>query len=54
MVKLVMAAVAVVLLVGYLAPVVIKLKDVPMTLVMAIGIALMLVDLWHSLRSKDD
>ena len=51
MVKLVMAAV---LLVGYLAPVVIKLKDVPMTLVMAIGVVLMLVDLWHSLRSKDD
>lgn len=54
MVKIVMAGVAAVLLVGYLAPVVIKLKDVPMTLVMAIGVGLMLADLWHSLRSKDD
>ena len=32
----------------------IKLKDVALGVVILIGIAMMLVDLWQSLQSKDD
>jgi hypothetical protein len=35
-------------------PVVLKLKDIPLTVVAILGIAMMLVDLWQSLRAKDD
>ena len=48
------AVVAVILVVGFLAPVVLKLKDVPLGVVISIGIALMLVDLLQSLKSKED
>ena len=37
---------------GFLAPVVVKLKDVALAAVILIGIAMMLVDLWQSLRSR--
>ncbi len=48
------AVVAVILVVGFLAPVVLKLKDVPLGVVISIGIAMMLVDLLQSLKSKED
>ena len=38
----------------YLGPVMLKLKDPALILVMLIGIALMLIDLWQSLQSKTD
>ena len=53
-IKLFAAVVAVVLMVGFLVPVVLKLKDVALGAVIAIGIAMMLVDLLQSLKSKDD
>ncbi len=53
-VKLVAAAVAVILVLGYLLPPVFKLKDVALGVVICIGIAMMLVDLAQSLKSKDD
>lgn len=53
-VKIAAAAVAVILIVGYLLPPVFKLKEVALGVVICIGIALMLVDLWQSLQSKDD
>jgi hypothetical protein len=46
--------VAVVLLVMFLAPVVVKLKDVALGAVILIGFALMAWDLWESLRDKDE
>lgn len=46
--------VALILLLGYLVPPVIKLKEVALGVVICIGIAMMLVDLWQSLRSKED
>ena len=52
-VKLFAALVAVVLVVGYLAPVVLKLKEAALAIVIAVGIAMMLVDLWQSLRERD-
>jgi uncharacterized membrane protein YqjE len=44
---------AVVLVVIYLIPPVYKLQDIELGVVVAIGLVMMLVDLWQSLR-KDD
>jgi hypothetical protein len=52
-VKIFAAIVSVVLLVGYLSPVVLKLKEAALTVVIAIGIAMMLVDLWQSFIERD-
>jgi len=46
--------IATALLVAFLAPPVIKLQDVALSAVIAIGLVMMLVDLWQSLGSKDD
>ena len=53
-VKIVAALVAVVLLGAYLLALVIKLKEIDLAIVVIAGLALMLVDLWQSLKSKDD
>lgn len=53
-IKLFAAVVAVILMIGFLAPVVLKLKDVPLGIVISVGIAMMLVDLLQSLKSKED
>jgi len=52
-VKIFAAVVAVVLMIGYLLPVVLKLKEVALGVVIVVGIAMMLVDLWQSFREKD-
>lgn len=51
--KIVAGLIAVALVLIYLAPPVYKLRDVELGVVVAIGVILMLVDLWQSLR-KDD
>ena len=38
----------------YLSPVVLKLKDPALSIVVIGGITMMLVDLWQSLRSKEE
>ena len=53
-IKIFSAAVAVVLMVCFLGAPVLKLKDVALGCITAIGIAMMLVDLWQSLQSKED
>jgi len=53
-VKIFAAVVAVVLMLGFLAPPVLKLKDIALGVTILIGIAMMLVDLWQSLQSKED
>ena len=53
-IKIFAAVIAVVLLLGYLSPVVFKLKDVALTVVIAIGIVMMLIDLWQSLQREED
>jgi hypothetical protein len=53
-IKILSAAVAVVLMLSFLAPPVLKLKDVALGVVILIGITMMLVDLWQSLQSKED
>jgi uncharacterized membrane protein len=52
--KLFAGLVAIVLLLAYLAPLVIKLKEVSLGVVVLIAVVMMLVDLWQSLRSRDD
>jgi hypothetical protein len=52
--KIFAGIVAAVLLIAFLAPPVVKLQDVALSAVIAIGVAMMLVDLWQSLKSKDD
>jgi hypothetical protein len=52
--KIISGIVAAGMLIAYLAPVVIKLKDVPFSIVVLVGLAMTLTDLWQSLRSKDD
>lgn len=53
-IKIFAAAVAIVLMVGFLAPPVLKLKDIALGVVISIGIAMMLADLWQSLQKKED
>jgi hypothetical protein len=51
--KILGAIIAIVLLVAFLAPPVLKLQDAALASVILIGVVMMLVDLWQSLR-KDD
>ena len=52
--KIVAGIVAASLLLIYMAPVVLKLQDGALWGVVTIGVVMMLVDLWQSLKSKDD
>ena len=54
MFKIVCGVIAVVLMLAYLLPPLYKLKEVDLAIAILVGIALMLVDLWHSLQSKED
>jgi len=53
-IKIFSGILAVILLLVYLGPVMLKLKDPALILVMLVGIVLMLLDLWQSLQSKAD
>jgi hypothetical protein len=53
-IKIFAAIVAVALLLAYLSPVMFKLKDVALGVIILIGVAMMLVDLAQSLRSRDE
>jgi hypothetical protein len=52
--KIVSGIVAAGLLIVYIAPVAIKLKDVPFSIVVLVGLAMTLTDLWQSIRAKQD
>jgi hypothetical protein len=52
--KILSAIVAAAMLIIFISPVVIKLKDVAFSVVVLIGLAMMLTDVWQSLKSKDD
>ena len=52
-VKIFSGLVAVVLVLGYVVPPALKLKDAALVAVIAIGVVLMLIDLWQSLREKE-
>jgi hypothetical protein len=46
--------VAVTLMLGYLLPPVFKLKEIDLGVAIVLGLVLMLVDFWQSLKSKED
>lgn len=52
--KILASIVAAALLIIFIGPVVIKLKDTALSVVVLIGVSMMVVDIWHALRSKDD
>ncbi|MGH8705051.1 MAG: hypothetical protein ACREUO_06485 [Burkholderiales bacterium] len=52
--KILAGLVALALFGGYLLPYVFKMKDVALGIVVAAGLAMMAVDLWQSLKSKDE
>lgn len=52
--KSVFGVIGALLLLAYIAPVVWRLQDAALWAVTLIGTAMMLVDLWQSLKSKDD
>jgi len=51
--KILAALVAVMLMLSYLAPLVLKLKEASLAAVVLIGVLMMLVDLWQSLQRPD-
>jgi len=53
-IKIFAAVVAVVLMLCFLAPPVLKLKDMELGAVILIGLVMMLADLWQSLQKKED
>lgn len=52
--KVIAGAIAVALMLTYLGPIVLKLGEPALTIVVLIGVVMMLVDLWQSLQSKND
>lgn len=52
--KIMAGIVAATLLLVYIAPVVLRLKETALWVVVLIGVGMMLLDLWQSLQSKDD
>lgn len=54
LIKILAAIIAVALLLAYLGPLMVKMRDIPLGIVVVIGIVFMLVDLWHSLRKPED
>ena len=53
-IKIFAGVVTVALMVTYVGPVMFKLKDPALITIILIGLVMMLVDLWHSLQSKDE
>lgn len=54
LIKIIAGIVGALLLLVYMAPVVLRLKEVSLWVIVLIGIGMMLVDLWQSLQSKED
>ena len=52
--KMISAIVAVGLLLAFLLPVAVKMKEVPLGIVILTGLVLMAWDLWESFREKDE
>ena len=52
--KILAGLVAVILLLGFLVPYVLKMKDIALGIVALIGVALMARDLWDTFKEKED
>lgn len=53
-VKIAVGLVAVILMGTYLLALAFKMNEADLSIVVAIGLLMMLIDLWQSLRSKDE
>jgi hypothetical protein len=53
-IKIMASVVAVFLMFAYLLALAFKLKEIDLAIVIAIGLAMMVTDLWQSFKSKDD
>jgi hypothetical protein len=51
--KILGSILAVGLLIVFIGPVAVKLKDVAFSIIVLIGLVMMIVDAWQSLKSKD-
>ena len=54
MLKIAYSILAVVLMLLYLSPVVWRLKQVDLSIVVIIGVVMMLVDVWQSLQTREE
>ena len=52
--KIFASLVAIVALLVFVGPVVVKLKEFSLAAVVLIGVGMMVTDVWQSLKSKDD
>jgi hypothetical protein len=52
--KIIAAVIAVALLLAYVGAIAFKMKDGPLAGVILIGVVVMLLDLWYSLRKPQD
>jgi hypothetical protein len=52
--KILAGIIATILVLAFLLPPVLKLQDFALSGVIVIGIVMMLVDLWQSVKSRDD
>ena len=52
--RIVAGILGMVLVLAFIGPPVLKLKEIALTVVCLIGVTMMLVDLWQSLREKDE
>jgi hypothetical protein len=51
--KLVFGVIAMLLMLGFVGAIVIKLKEISLTIMVLIGVAMMVYDFWESLKEKD-
>ncbi len=52
--KTVYSVVAAALMLLYLSPVLYRLKELDLTIVVLVGVVMMLLDVWQSLKAKED
>lgn len=52
--KIIYSIMAAVLMLLYLSPVLYRLKQIDLTIVVIIGVSMMLVDVWQALKSKEE
>ncbi len=53
-IKIIAGLAGVALLLVYVSPVVLRLREIPLFVVAVLGVGMMLIDLWQSLKSKED
>jgi hypothetical protein len=53
-IKIVAAVIAVVLFLSYVGAILLKMKDVALGMIILVGVAMMLIDVWNSLERMED